>query len=86
MPSNQTNHIAVLAGGMGLAATAIYGDDPSNPNLEPYISGILTKTKTFIDRTYYEDGSYGEPKSVRSPADRVLSISKIKNHANGKNL
>jgi len=63
MPSNQTNHIAVLAGGMGLAATAIYGDDPSNPNLEPYISGILTKTKTFIDRTYYEDGSYGEPKS-----------------------
>jgi hypothetical protein len=63
MPSNQTNHIAVLAGGMGLAATAIYGDDPTNPNLEPYISGILTKTKTFIDRTYYEDGSYGEPKS-----------------------
>ena len=63
MPSNQTNHIAVLAGGMGLAATAIYGDDPSNPYLEPYISGIITKTKTFIDRTYYEDGSYGEPKS-----------------------
>lgn len=63
MPSNQTNHIAVLVGGMGLAATAIYGDDASNPNLEPYLSGILTKTKTFIDRTYYEDGSYGEPKS-----------------------
>ena len=63
MPSNQTNHIAVLAGGMGLAATAIYGDDPKNPSLEPYISGIITKTKTFIDRTYYEDGSYAEPKS-----------------------
>lgn len=63
MPSNQTNHIAVLVAGFGMAATAIYGDDPSNPYLEPYLSGILTKTKAFIDRTYYEDGSYGEPKS-----------------------
>lgn len=63
MPSNQTNHIAVLVGGMGMAATAIYGDDVNNPYLEPYLSGIMTKAKTFIDRTYYEDGSYGEPKS-----------------------
>jgi hypothetical protein len=63
MPSNLTNHIAVLVGGHGLAATAIYGDDPDNPYLEPYLSGIITKAKTFIDRTYYEDGSYGEPKS-----------------------
>ncbi|MEJ7693940.1 DUF4962 domain-containing protein [Daejeonella sp.] len=63
MPSNQTNHIAVLVAGFGMAATAIYGDDPANPYLEPYLSGIMTKTKTFIDRTYYEDGSYGEPKS-----------------------
>ena len=63
MPSNQTNHIAVLVAGFGLAATAIYGDDPANPSLEPYISGIMTKAKTFIDRTYYEDGSYAEPKS-----------------------
>ncbi len=63
MPSNQTNHIAVLVAGFGLAATAIYGDDPANPYLEPYLSGILTKAKTFIDRTYYEDGSYGEPKT-----------------------
>lgn len=63
MPSNLTNHIAVLVGGVGLAATAIYGDDPENPYLEPYLSGIMTKAKTFIDRTYYEDGSYGEPKS-----------------------
>ncbi|SKB31980.1 DUF4962 domain-containing protein [Daejeonella lutea] len=63
MPSNQTNHIAVLVAGFGMAATAIYGDDPSNPYLEPYLSGIITKAKTFIDRTYYEDGSYGEPKS-----------------------
>ncbi len=63
MPSNQTNHIAVIVGGMGMAATAIYGDDPDNPYIEPYLSGILTKSKEFIDRTYYEDGSYAEPKS-----------------------
>ncbi len=63
MPSNQTNHIAVLVAGFGMAATAIYGDDPANPYLEPYLSGIMTKAKAFIDHTYYEDGSYGEPKS-----------------------
>jgi hypothetical protein len=63
MPSNVTNHIAVIVTGYGLAATAIYGDDPDNPYLEPFLSGILTKAKTFIDRTYYKDGSYGEPKS-----------------------
>ena len=63
MPSNMTNHIAVIVTGYGLAATAIYGDDTSNRYLEPFLSGILAKTKTFIDRTYYEDGSYGEPKS-----------------------
>ncbi len=63
MPSNMTNHIAVIVTGFGLAATSIYGDDTSNPYLEPYLSGIITKTKTFVDRTYYYDGSYGEPKS-----------------------
>jgi hypothetical protein len=63
MPSQQTNHIAVIVTGFGLAATAIYGDDPTNPALEPYISGILAKTKAYIDYTYYEDGSYAEPKS-----------------------
>jgi hypothetical protein len=63
MPSNMTNHIAVIVAGFGLSATAIYGDDPNNPYLEPWLSGIITKTKTFIDRTYYDDGSYGEPKS-----------------------
>jgi hypothetical protein len=63
MPSNMTNHIAVIVTGFGLAATAIYGDDSNNPYLEPYLSSIITKTKTFLDRTYYEDGSYGEPKS-----------------------
>lgn len=63
MPSNITNHIAVLVSGCLLAATAIYGDDPDNPYMEPFLSGIITKAKTFIDRTYYEDGSYVEPKT-----------------------
>ncbi len=31
--------------------------------MEPYLSGIIAKAKTFIDRAYYEDGSYAEPKS-----------------------
>ena len=61
MPSQQTNHIAVIVAGYGLAATAIYGDDPGNPYLEPYISGIMAKAKAFLDHTYYADGSYAEP-------------------------
>ena len=63
MPSNLTNHIAVLVAGFGMAATAIYGDAPSIGNMEPIISGIMTKAKAFINNTYYKDGSYGEPKS-----------------------
>lgn len=63
MPSNNSNHIAVIVSGHALAATAIYGDDPQNPYLEPYLSGIITKAKTFMDRAYYEDGSYAEPKN-----------------------
>ncbi len=63
MPSNNTNHIAMMVAGYGVAAVAIYGEDPGNPYLEPYLSGLITKTKEFIDRTYYEDGGYNEPKS-----------------------
>jgi hypothetical protein len=63
MPSNISNHIAVLVSGNLLAATAIYGDDPANPDMEPYLSGIITKAKAFINNTYYEDGSYVEPKT-----------------------
>jgi hypothetical protein len=63
MPSNISNHIAVLVSGCLLAATAIYGDDPDNPYMEPYLSGIITKAKAFIDNTYYQDGSYVEPKT-----------------------
>ena len=72
MPSNMTNHIAVIVTGHGLAATAIYGDDPDNSYLEPFLSGIMTKAKTFIDRTYYKDGSYGEPIGYMDMATRDI--------------
>lgn len=71
-PSNNTNHQAVLAAGHGLAATVLYGEDPDNPYMEPYLSGIMAKARTFIDRTYYEDGSYGEPYSYQAMATRSL--------------
>lgn len=72
MPSNNTNHIAVLVSGHGLAAAAIYGEDPDKPWMEPYLSGIMTKALTFIERAYYEDGSYGEPFSYQAMASRSL--------------
>ena len=72
MPSNLTNHIAVLVGGHGLAAAVIYGEDEENPYLEPYLSGIMTKAKIFIDRTYHQDGSYAEPFNYQSMASRSI--------------
>ena len=72
MPSSLSNHIAVIVTGMIKAATAIYGEDPSNPCLEPYLSGILAKTKQFMDRTYYPDGGYGEPTTYQDMATRDL--------------
>jgi len=72
MPSQQTNHIAVIVAGHGLAATAIYGDDPDDPYLEPYLSGIMTKAKAFLDYTYYADGSYAEPPSYMDMASRSI--------------
>ena len=72
MPSNLSNHIAVIVSGLGLAATAVYGDDQSNPYFEPYLSGIMTKMKTFMDNTYMPGGSYGEPASYQEMATRDL--------------
>jgi hypothetical protein len=60
-PSAVTNHTAVVVANLAMAATAVYGEDPSNPAVEPYFSGILAKMKRFMDRTYYPDGGYGEP-------------------------
>ncbi len=73
MPSSLSNHIAVIVSGMGMAATAIYGEDPGNPALEPYLSGILTKMHQFIDRTYFPGGGYGEPYTYQAMASRDLT-------------
>ncbi|MCE5228180.1 heparinase II/III family protein [bacterium] len=70
MPSSVTNHIAVMVAGLVKAGVAIYGDDPQNPCVEPYLSGIIAKTKQFIDRTYYPDGAYGEPTTYQEMATR----------------
>ena len=72
MPSSLSNHIAVIVTGMAKAATALYGDDPENPYLEPYFSGILAKTKQFVDRTYYRVGGYGEPTTYQDMASRDM--------------
>ena len=72
MPSSLSNHIAVIVTGMVKATVAIYGEDPQNPYMEPYLSGILAKTKQFIDRTYYPDGGYGEPTTYQDMASRDL--------------
>ncbi|MEN6626486.1 MAG: heparinase II/III family protein [Candidatus Sumerlaeia bacterium] len=72
MPSSVTNHIAVMVTGLVQAGVAIYGDDPENPSCEPYLSGILAKTKQFIDRTYYPDGGYGEPTTYQDMATRDI--------------
>jgi hypothetical protein len=61
MPSSNSNHIGVILSGVGLAVMAIANDDPELPGLEPYFSGILTKSKQFIDRTMLPEGSYSEP-------------------------
>lgn len=72
MPSSVTNHIPVTVANLLIAATAIYGEDPSNPSLEPYVSGILAKMKRYIDRTFYSDGGYGEPMGYQDMAVRDL--------------
>lgn len=73
MPSSLSNHIAVIVSGVGLAAAAMYGDDPAMPEMEPYLSGILTKMKDFIDKTYFPEGSYGEPYTYQAMASRDLT-------------
>ncbi|MDP2983183.1 MAG: DUF4962 domain-containing protein [Candidatus Latescibacter sp.] len=72
MPSSVTNHIAVIVANLAVAATAVYGEDPSNPSFEPYFSGILAKMKRFMDRTYYPDGGYGEPVGYENMATRDI--------------
>ena len=73
MPSSLSNHIAVIVAGLGLAATTIYGDGSGDPYLEPYLSGIMAKMKDFMDKTYFPEGSYGEPYTYQAMASRDLT-------------
>ena len=60
LPSQITNHIGVTTSGMVMAALAILGEEPENPDVEPYLSGLLAKMKAHIDAGYLSDGSYAE--------------------------
>ena len=72
MPSSNSNHIGVILSGVGVAAMAIANDDQNLPGLEPYLSGILAKTKQFIDRTVLPEGSYNEPYTYQEMGFREL--------------
>ncbi|MFA6944396.1 MAG: heparinase II/III family protein [Pedobacter sp.] len=72
MPSSNSNHIGVILSGVGIAAMAIANDDPDLPGLEPYLSGILAKSKQFIDRTMLPEGSYNEPYTYQEMGYREL--------------
>ncbi|MES2872152.1 MAG: heparinase II/III family protein [Bacteroidota bacterium] len=72
MPTSNSNHIGVILSGVGLAAMAVANDDPELPGLEPYLSGILAKTKQFIDRTMLPEGSYNEPYTYQEMGYREL--------------
>ncbi|MEX2574331.1 MAG: heparinase II/III family protein, partial [Balneolaceae bacterium] len=61
MPSHATNHLSVLVTTYGMIATVLHGEDPDNPYMEPYLSGVLEKLEGFVGDTYHEDGSYSEP-------------------------
>ena len=73
-PSNITNHIGMNSTGMLLAALAFLGEDPENPDLEPYLSGILAKYKAHIDAAYRPDGSYAEPEGYAGTDTQDLTI------------
>ncbi len=60
-PSNITNHIGMNTTGILLSALAFMGEDPENPDMEPYLSGFLAKYRAHIDAAYRPDGSYAEP-------------------------
>lgn len=61
IPSNISNHLGVSCTGALLAAVVLLGEDPGNPFLEPYLSGILAKFEAHLDTGYLRDGSYAEP-------------------------
>lgn len=60
VPFSTSNWICHVTGGALLAATSIYGDDPNQGDLEPYLSGLLAKMTTVISSTLGPAGSWGE--------------------------
>ena len=60
LPSHFTNHLGVSTGGALAAAMALIGEDPDNPSMEPYLSGILAKFEAHLEAGYPGDGSYVE--------------------------
>ncbi len=60
IPSNISNHLGVSCTGGLLAAIALLGEDPDNPYMEPYLSGILAKLEAHIHAGYLPDKSYAE--------------------------
>lgn len=63
IPSNISNHLGVSCTGALLSAVVLLGEDPDNPFMEPYLSGILTKFEAHLDAGYLRDGSYAESSS-----------------------
>jgi len=74
MPSHNSNHIALLARGAGHAAAVLYGEDPDNPTLEPYLSGILAKFRAYLEHNYGPEGGTGEPFIYQSAATAYAAL------------
>lgn len=60
IPSNVSNHLGVSMGGALIATIALLGEDPANPDMEPYFSGFLAKLQAHLAAAYLADGSYAE--------------------------
>jgi hypothetical protein len=60
IPSNISNHLGVSCTGALLACVALMGEDPENPYMEPYLSGVLTKFEAHLAAGYLPDKSYAE--------------------------
>ncbi len=60
IPSSTSNWIANSVSGGLSCALAIYGDNPELGDLEPYLTGLLTKLQTHIQATLDTSGAWGE--------------------------
>lgn len=72
MPSSLSNHTAITAAACGMAALAILRDGDPKDEVSLILHGIITRLSIFIERTYYEDGSYGETYDYMDMASREI--------------